>query len=99
MTRDDYLTCLEMVLQGMMDNRTKLAFLESLVKHLPIGEQRGVRAYFADANKGLNDAIAMLQEQHDWVDSFCPPQMPEIEASSQLDLAFPLGEQPGYEDV
>ncbi len=63
---------------------TQLSFLESMVKQLPIGQQRGVRAYFADTRSHLERARKFLMEQEDWMITYCPPELPKAE---QLNLA------------
>ena len=51
MKMEDYLDMLDIVQVSRGDLNTQLHFLESMVKHLPVGQQRGVRAYFADIHK------------------------------------------------
>lgn len=86
MTIHDYLDMLAEVQRSTYDLKTQVTFLESMVKHLPIGQQRGIRAYFADIHHGLEEARDLLFEMEDWCMTYCPPQMAENEDSTQLEL-------------
>lgn len=94
MKMEDYLDMLDIVQVSRGDLNTQLHFLESMVKHLPVGQQRGVRAYFADIHKATMTIQQLLEEQREWCTMFTPPQMEEAE---QLQMTF--GEMPTVEDV
>jgi hypothetical protein len=67
----DYLDMLAAVQDSVSGCLTQLSFLESWTKQLPIGQQRGVRAYFADTRSHLEQARKFLMEQEDWMIVYC----------------------------
>lgn len=89
MTKNDYVDMLAEVQRSVSDTKTQVAFLESMVKFLPIGQQRGVRAYFADVQNHLRQALHGLQEPEEWLRIYCPewvPPQPGVNATVECEI-------------